>query len=59
VRRDLFLTQNSMLDKGMSPEGELSPGADILEGGQGVNQSRGSIVKPDLEQNWPTQPNSL
>jgi len=38
VRRDLLLTQNSMHEKGKSPEGGTSPGADTLEGGQGLNQ---------------------
>jgi len=33
VRRDLVLIQNSMHEKGKFPEGEPSPGADILEGG--------------------------
>ena len=37
VRRGLLLTQNSMHEKGKSPEGEPSPGDDILEGGQGLN----------------------
>jgi len=54
MRQDLSLIQNSMLDKGKSPEGEPSPGANILKGGQGLNQSGGSIVEPDLEQNRPT-----
>jgi len=38
VRKDLLLTQNSMLDKGKSPEGKPSPRANILEGRQGLNQ---------------------
>jgi len=58
VRRDLSLTQNSIYEKDKSPEGESSPRADILKGGQGVNQSRGSVAEPDLEYNRPTQPNS-
>jgi len=49
VRRYLSLTQNSVHEKGTSPEGEPSPGPDILEGGQGLNQSGGSIAEPDLE----------
>jgi len=40
-----------MHEKGKSFKGEPSPGADILEGGQGLNQSGGTIVEPDLEQN--------
>jgi len=51
VRRDLWLTQNFMHEKGKSPEREPSPGADTLEGGQGLDQSRGSIAEPHLEQN--------
>ena len=49
ARRDLLLTQNSMHEKGKSPEGELSAGANTLEGGQGLDQSGGSIAEPDLE----------
>ena len=48
VRKDLSLTQNSMVDKGKSPEGEISPGSGNIEGGQGANQSGGSIAEPDL-----------
>jgi len=55
VRKDLSLTQSSIVDKGKTPEGEPSPGIDNLEGGQGANQSGRSIAKP--EQNRPTQPN--
>ena len=58
VRRDLLLTQNSMHEKGKSPKGKPSPGADILEGGQGLNQSGESITEPNLAENRPTQPNS-
>ena len=58
VRRDLLLTQNFMHEKGKSPEGEPSPRANILEGGQGLKQSGGSIAESDLERNRPTQPNS-
>jgi len=39
VRRDLLLTQNSMHEKGKSPEGGPSPGADTVAGGQGLDQS--------------------
>jgi len=56
VRRDLLLTQNSMLDKGKSLEGDPSPRADTLEGAQGVNQLGGSSVEPNIEQNQPTKP---
>jgi len=49
VRRDLLLTQNSMHEKGKSPEGEPRSRVDILECGQGLNESRGSIAEPDLE----------
>ena len=48
VRRDLLLTQNSMHKKGESPGGEPSPGADNVEGGQGLNQSGESIAEPIL-----------
>jgi len=37
VRKDFSLTQNSMVDKGKNPEGEPSPGADIVDGRQGIN----------------------
>jgi len=57
VRKDFLLTQNSIVDKDKTPEGEPSPGADIVEGGQGVNLSRGSVAEPDLEQNQSTQSN--
>ena len=55
VRKDLLLTQSSIVDKGKAPEGEPSPRTDNLESGQGANQSVGSIAEP--EQNRPTQPN--
>ena len=42
--------------KGKSPEGEPNPGADLLEGGQGLNQTGGSIAEPSLEQNWLNSP---
>ena len=45
-----------MVDNGKSPEGETSPGSENMEGGQGANQSGGSIAEPDLGQNRPTQP---
>jgi len=35
-RKDFLLTQNSMEDKGKTPEGEPSPRADIVEDGQGA-----------------------
>jgi len=57
VRKDVSLTQNFMPDNGKTPEGEPSPGTNIMEGGQGVHQSRESIAEPALEQNRPTQPN--
>jgi len=38
MRKDLSLTQSSMVDNGKAPEGEPSPGADSVEGGQGANQ---------------------
>ena len=38
MRRDLLLIQNSMHEKGKSPKGEPSLGANILEGGQGLDQ---------------------
>jgi len=56
VRKGLLLTQNSMLDKGKFPEGELSLRADILEGGQGVNQSGGSIAEPIWNRSGPLNP---
>ena len=55
VRKDLSLTQNSMVDKGKSLEGEISSGSGNIKGGQGANQSGGSIVEPDLGQNQPAQ----
>ena len=58
VRIDLLLTQNSMHKKGKSPKGELSPGANNVEGGKGLNQLGASIAEPILEQNQHTQPNS-
>ena len=54
MRKDLLLTQSSIVDKGKAPEGEPPPGTDNLQGGQGVNQSGGSIAEP--EHNRPTQP---
>jgi len=56
VRKELSLTQNSMVDNGKSPEGETSTGSKNMEGGQGANQSGGSIAEPNLGQNRPTQP---
>ena len=56
VKKDLSLTQSSMIDNGKAPKGEPSPRFDSGEGGQRVNQSGGSIAEPDLEQNRPTQP---
>ena len=55
VRKDLSLAQSSIVDKGKAPKGEPSPKIDNLEGGQGANQSGGSIAEP--EQNRPTQSN--
>jgi len=40
-----------MHEKGKSPEREPSPGANTLEGGQGLGQSGESIAEPYLEQN--------
>jgi len=40
-----------MHKKGKSPRGEPSPRADNVEGGQGLNQSGGSIAEPISEQN--------
>jgi len=54
VRKDFLLTQRSMVDNNKTPEGKPNPESDNVEGGQGANQSGGSIVEPDLEQNWPT-----
>jgi len=54
VRKDLSLTQSSMVDNGEAPKGELSPGSDSVECGHGANQSGGSIAKPNLEKNRPT-----
>jgi len=54
VRKDLSLSQSSIVDKGKAPKGEPSPRTNNLEGGQGANQSGESITEP--EQNWPTQP---
>jgi len=51
AKRDLLLSQNSMHEKGKPPEGEPSPGDNTLEGGQGLDQSRGSIAEPSLEEN--------
>ena len=48
ARRDLLHTQNYMHEKGKSPEGEPGPGANILEGGQGLNQTGGSIAERSL-----------
>jgi len=56
VRKDLSLTQNSMVDNGKSLEGGTTPGSGNMKGGQGTNQSGGSIAEPDLGQNRPTQP---
>jgi len=57
VRKDLTLTQNSMVDNGKSPEGETSPGSGNMKRGQGKSQSRGSFAETDLGQNRPTKPN--
>jgi len=51
VRKDLSLTQNFMVDNGKSPKGETSHGSGNMKGGQGVNQSGGSIAESDLGQN--------
>ena len=47
MRKDLSLTQSSIVDKGKAPEGEPSPGTDNLESGQGANQSGGRIAEPE------------
>jgi len=49
VGKVLSLTQSSIVDKGAALKGEPSPGTDNLEGGQGANQSGGSIVELDSE----------
>jgi len=51
MRKDLSLTQSSMVDNHKVPEGEPSPGSDSVKGGQGASQSWRSIAEPDLEQN--------
>ena len=56
TRKDLLLTQNSMHGTGKSPEGEPSPGANTVEGGQGLDPSGRSIVEPSLEQNHLNSP---
>ena len=55
VRKDLSVTQSSMLDNGKVLESEPSPGSNNMEGKQGPCQSGRSNVKPNLVQNWPTQ----
>ena len=49
VRKDLSLTQSSMVDNGKAPEGEPSLGSNRVKGGQGANQLGGSIAELDLE----------
>lgn len=56
VRKDLMLTQNSIVDNGKSPKGEISPEFENMEGGQEARQSGGSFAEPNLGQNRPTQP---
>jgi len=56
VRKDLTLTQNSMVDNSKSSEGEISPRSRNMEGGQGASQSGRSFAESDLGQNRPTQP---
>ena len=43
VRKDLTLTQNSMVDNGKSPEGETSHGFGNMEGGAGSKPVRGKL----------------
>jgi len=51
VKKDLSLTQSSMVDNGKAAEGEPSPGSGNVEGDQGAHQSGGSNTRPDLVQN--------
>ena len=43
VRKDLTLTENSMVDNGKSPEGETSPGFGNMEGGAGSKLVKGKL----------------
>jgi len=52
ARKDLLL----MREEGKCPEDGSSPGGDLLEGGQGLNQTGESVAEPSLEQNQPNSP---
>jgi len=52
ARKDSLLTH----EKGKCLEDGSGPGADLLEGGQGLNQTGGSVAETSLKQD---QPNSL
>jgi len=52
ARKDLSFTHK----EGKCPEDGSRPGADMLEGEQGLNQTRGSVAEPSLEQNQPNSP---
>jgi len=47
VRKDLSLTQSSIVDKDKASEGEARPGTNNLEGGQGANQLGRIIAEPE------------
>ena len=51
-KKDLLLAQT----KGKCPEEGSGTGADLLEGGQGLNQTGKSTAEPSLEQNQPNTP---
>jgi len=52
ARKELLLTH----EEGKCPEDGSSSGADLLEGGQGLNQIGGSVPELSLEQNQPNSP---
>jgi len=56
AKRDLLSTQNSMHERGKALDGEPSPGANTLEGGQGLKQTGKSVVEHNLEQNQANSP---
>jgi len=59
---ELDLTKKDVLlihEKGKSPENELGPRVIPLKDGQGLNQSGGSTVEPNLEQNQSNFPRTV
>ena len=52
VRKHLLLIHENV----KCPENGSGPGVGLLEGGQGLNQTGGSIAEPSLKQHRPNSP---